>query len=116
VPTYVTGAQILTFVGAGTGTAEEQEWSGACAAAVQAAFDKRLTGVTISDPSPAFDELTAAARLAGAEAYKRKEATFGVTGYADLQNAAIRVAKDYIEGVRPIINRHTLRGPAGGIG
>jgi len=116
MPTYVTGPEITTFVGAESPDADETAWASACASAVQAAIEHRLNGAVVTDPSPAFDELRVAARIAGGEAYKRKEATFGVTGYADLQGAAIRVAKDYVEGVRPIINRYAMRGGSGGIG
>ena len=91
---YVTGAQILTFVGAGAGNADEQEWAGACAAAIESAITERLGGAIIADPSPAHDEISVAARIAGAEAYKRKEAVFGVTGFADLQGNAVRVARE----------------------
>lgn len=110
---YVTGAQILAFVGAGAGSVDEQEWAGACAAAVESAIIERLGGAVIADPSGALDELSAAARIAGAEAYKRKEATFGLAGYADLQGAAIRVARDYMYGVQPLIDRYRI---VGGIG
>lgn len=113
MPTYVTGSQILAFAGVDAPDAAEIEWAGACAAAVQQGIEHRLNGAVIVDPSGAFDELKVAARIAGGEAFKRKEATFGVTGYADLQGAAIRVAKDYLEGVRPIINRYAI---AGGVG
>lgn len=111
---YVTGAQVLAFVGIeGTPSAEDTEWSDACAAAVEAAIISRLGGAVIADPSPALDELSVAARLAAAEAFKRKEATFGVTGYSDLQGAAIRVARDYMDGVYPLVNRWRI---IGGIG
>lgn len=116
MPTYVSEADVLAFVGIETPDAFETAWANLCAAAVQSAFDVRLSGATIVDPSPQFTELKLAARLAAAEAFKRREATFGVTGYADMNNAAIRVARDYVTGVEPIINRYTLRGPAGGIG
>lgn len=110
---YVTAAQVLAFVGASSPSPDETEWATACAAAVESAITERLNGAEIVDPSPALDELAVAARLAAAEAYKRKEATFGVTGYADLQGAAIRVARDYMDGVRPIIDRYRI---VGGIG
>lgn len=109
MPTYVTGPEITTFVGVLTPDAEEIAWGAACASAVQAGIEARLMGAVIVDPSSAFSELRVAARLAGAEAYKRKEATFGVTGFADLQGNAIRVAKDYLEGIRPIIDRYRIR-------
>ena len=110
---YVTGAQVLAFVGITSPSADETDWSDACAAAVDAAITSRLNGGIVPDPSPALDEITVAARLAAAEAYKRKEATFGVTGYSDIQGAAIRVARDYMEGVRPLLDRWRI---VGGIG
>lgn len=110
---YVTGAQVLAFAGIGSPSADETEWSDACAAAVNAAIVKRLGGAVIADPSDALNELKVAARLVAAEAFKRKEATFGVTGYSDLQGAAIRVARDYMDGVYPLVNRWRI---IGGIG
>lgn len=107
---YVTGAQVLAFVGIESPSAAETEWSDACAAAVEAAITSRLGGAVIADPSPAFDELSVAARLAAAEAFKRKEATFGITGYSDLQGAAIRVARDYMDGVKPLVDRYRIVG------
>ena len=111
---YVTGVQVLAFVGADVGiTSAETEWADACAAAVNAAIEYRLGGAVILDPSLAMDEIKVAARIAAGEAYKRKEATFGITGYSDLQGAAIRVARDYMDGVYPLINRWRT---IGGIG
>lgn len=113
---YVTAAQVLAFVGIeGTPSDAETEWATACAAAVESAIVERLGGAEIADPSAALDELSVAARFAAGEAYKRKEATFGVTGYADLQGAAIRVARDYMDGVYPLVNRYRATA-AGGIG
>jgi len=109
----VTGAQILTFVGNKTPAAEDTEWANAIASAVTSGVMIRLNGMVLVDPSPAVDELNVALLLAGAEGYKRREATFGLTGYADLEGSAIRVAKDYLEGMRPIIDRYSA-GP--GIG
>ena len=110
---YVSGAEVLTFVGADTPDTDETNWATACAAAVESAITQRLNGAVIADPSGAHDELHVAARIAAAEAFKRKEAIFGVTGYADLQGAAIRVARDYMDSVRPIIDRYRI---VGGIG
>lgn len=110
---YVTAAQVLAFVGVDTPSGAETEWATACADAVESAIVERLGGAVIADPSGALDELSLAARIAAGEAYKRKEATFGVTGYADLQGAAIRVARDYVDGVYPLVNRYRI---VGGIG
>src|SRR5262245_30296471 len=107
---YVTGAQVLTFVGISTPSGEETEWAGACASAVNAGIDDRLNEFTVDDPSPGFDELKVAARYAAAEAFKRKEAAFGLTGYSDIEGAAIRVSRDYLTGIAPIIARWTIPG------
>lgn len=110
---YVTGAQVLAFAGITSPSEAETEWADACAAAVNAAIVSRLNGAVIADPSEARDELTVAARLAASEAFKRKEATFGLTGFSDLQGAAIRVARDYMDGVKPLVDRYRI---VGGIG
>jgi hypothetical protein len=112
---YVTGGEVLTQVGATSPDADETAWAGLVAGAIESAIAVRLNGAVIVDPSPAFTEIKVAALIAAQEAYKRKEAVFGVTGFADLQGAAIRVARDYMDGVRPILDRYRL-GAGGGIG
>lgn len=102
----VTGAQILDYVGVKAPTASDEEWANAVAKAVTAGATFLLNGAVITAPSAAEDELNVALLIAGAEAYKRREATFGLTGYADLEGSAIRVAKDYMEGVKPIVFRY----------
>lgn len=106
---YPSGADILAFVGVATPSAGESAWADACAAAVEAGITTRLNAAALVEPYPPDmqAELDVAATLAGAEAYKRREATFGLTGYADLEGNAIRVAKDYLEGVKPIIDRYS---------
>jgi len=103
---YVDGAAVLAFVGATAPSTDETAWADAVAAAVESAITERLNGATIADPSPARSELEVAATIAAAEAYKRKEAIFGVTGYSDIQGTAIRVARDYMDSVYPIVNRY----------
>jgi len=121
VAEWTTGTGILAAVGVTAPTAEDSAWSEACAAAVNAGIDVRMRGVAyvsppIDPPVPidpaAYPELTYAATIAGAEAYKRREAVYGLTGYVDLEGAAIRVARDYLEGVAPIIARHATVGIA----
>jgi hypothetical protein len=104
---YVTSASILGFVGIVTPSPAESEWATLVANAVNAGIDTRLNGVVLEDPSPGLDEVKAAAQIAGAEAFKRREATFGLTGYADVEGNAIRIAKDYLSGVAPLIDRHS---------
>jgi len=115
---WVTGDQILGAVGVTLpADAESKAWADACAAAVSAGIDARLVALPVDPPAPpldpgAYPELTFAATVAGAEAYKRREAVYGLTGYVDLEGAAIRVARDYLEGVAPIIARYATFGIA----
>jgi len=100
----LTGAQVLAFVGVKSPTTADTDWANAVAGAVVQGITHRLNGATTTPE--AETELNVAAMIAGAEAYKRREATFGVAGYADLEGNAIRVAKDYLEGMRPVIDRY----------
>ena len=84
-------------------------WAIVCADAVSSGIDARMEGVTVADPAD-FPELQWSALTAGVEAYKRKEAVFGLTGFADLQGAAIRISRDYLEAVAPQIARYATRG------
>ena len=87
------------------------EWAIACAEAVSAGIDRRLEGVTVGAREE-LPEIVWSARTAGAEAYKRREAVFGLTGYVDLQGAAVRVARDYLEAIAPQLARYATRGIA----
>jgi hypothetical protein len=100
---WVTGAEVLAFVGIDAPTPGEDTWADACALAVSQGIDRRLNGGTV--PPDSEGEVHLAATLAAGEAFKRRSAPFGVTGYADLQGVAIRVARDYLEGVKPLVDR-----------
>ena len=102
----LTGAQVLSFVGVKAPTQEQTDWADMVAAAVLSGATTRLNGAVIESPSGAEDELNVAILLAAAEGFKRQEATFGLTGYADLEGNAIRVARDYLAGVQPLIDRY----------
>lgn len=106
IPELVTGAAILAQAGVDTPDAEETAWADVCAQAVQAGVVRRVDRAA-DDPvwDEATPELMDAALIAGVEAYKRRDAPFGVTGYADLQGIAVRVARDYIDTVAPILDR-----------
>jgi len=122
VAQWVTGAGILAAVGVSSpAAADDAAWSEACAAAVNAGIDHRLygmpyVGAPVEPPPPldpaAYAEVTYAATIAGAEAYKRREAVYGLTGYVDLEGAAIRVARDYLAGIDPILARYATIGIA----
>ena len=100
---WVTGAEVLAFVGITAPKPGEVTWSDAVALAVSAAVDRRLNGATV--PPEGEPEVRAAAVLAASEAFRRNSAPFGVTGYSDLAGVAIRVARDYLEGVKPLVDR-----------
>jgi len=121
VTVWIDGATILERAGNANPTTEDSEWADAAASAVNAGIDRRIEGSPIVAPPidppvpvdpAAFPELLVAASYAGVETYKRKEAAFGLTGYVDLQGAAIRVARDYLEAVAPIIARYATFGLA----
>lgn len=108
---WVTGDEILIAAGASPPSEDELEWADLVAGAINAGLDQRMRGVVVLDTAD-YPELLVAARLAGVEGYKRREAVFGITGYVDLQGAAIRIARDYLEGVAPIVARYATVGIA----
>jgi hypothetical protein len=102
---WVSADQILGAVGVTLpADAESTAWAEACAAAVSAGIDARLVGVPMLNALDVdvslYPELVFSATVAGAEAYKRREAVYGLTGYVDL------------EGVAPIIARYATFGIA----
>lgn len=99
----VTGDEILAYVGVKTPSDAESAWADACASAVDQGIMIRLNGAVLTNPPP--DELHTVAIMAGGEAYKRREAPFGVTGFQDTEGA-IRLARDYLSGVQPQIDRY----------
>ena len=105
---FVTGAEILTYVGVKNPTSEDTAWAEACASAVNDGITVRLNGVEIMDPG--IGELHTAAIMAGGETYKRREAPFGITGFHDLEGNAIRISRDYIDSIAPIISRYSVPG------
>lgn len=110
---WTTGSELLTHLGVRSPSSEDSEWAELCAGAVNAGIDHRLADAAMLNPPPdpaLYSELRFAARIAGAEAYKRREAAFGVTGYTDLQGIAIRVARDYLDSIAPIVARYATYG------
>lgn len=110
---WVTADAILAQSGAyadpSTATPADRQWAQLCADAVNAGFDARLAGAVVTGLEA---ELIWSAMSAGVESYKRREATFGLTGYVDLQGAAIRIARDYLEAAAPILARYATVGLA----
>lgn len=105
----LTGAQVLAFVGNTTAQPGDEDtvWADKVAKALVSGLTYRLNGATIAAASGAEDELNVALLIGGAEAYKRREAAFGSAGYADLDGNAIKFARDYLDSVRPLINRYS---------
>lgn len=111
---WVTGSAILDHVGNATPTAGDTSWAGACASAVTAGINTRLGSAADPLPAGALDELTGAALVAGTEAYKRREAPWGITGYVDMSGSAMRVARDWLAAIGPQVDRY--RAVSDGIG
>jgi hypothetical protein len=110
VTEWTTATVILTRSGASSSPSpDDLEYAELCASAVNAGLDDVLEDASTTGTEP---ELLWLASMAGVEAYKRREAVFGVTGYVDLQGVAIRVARDYLEAQRPILNRYATIGLA----
>jgi hypothetical protein len=117
VTEWTTAAVILARSGASSSPSpEDEEFAQVCADAVNAGIDHVLEGSVYVNPlivdPPLPPEVVWLAQMAGVEAFKRREAVFGITGYVDLQGAAIRVARDYLEAQRPILNRYAVPGIA----
>lgn len=89
-------------------------WAAACAAAVSAAIDTLLADdhelAGIDPDGEEWAEITRAATVAGVYAYKQRDAPLGVSTFSDLEGAAIRLARDYIDAIRPILDRYARPG------
>lgn len=111
---FVDGAAVLTYVGSDaegfTPSEADEDWADIAAAAVDAAITTALEDPDLSDSDQLVAELTWAAIVAAGEAYKRRDAPFGVTGYEDAQGAAVRVARDYLTTIGPILDRYRIPG------
>jgi hypothetical protein len=108
---YITKEGLLAFIGKGSPSQIEDEWAQKVTDAINEGIDQRLNGAAVTNPVPA--ELVTAAYLAGSEAFRRREASFGSTGYSDMEGTATRLARDYLDSIAPVINRYNA-GP--GIG
>lgn len=110
--TYVTGAQILVHVGAGTGTAAEQAWAGKCADAIEGAIAARLDSGAVTPNSAGVDELEVAALTDGAALYNSKASPNGILSM-NIDGQAVRMGADSLRAVIPVIHRIH---PTAGIG
>jgi hypothetical protein len=110
----VSGTQILEQLRVTVPLPEDRTWADVCAGAVNAGISARLADAPLVNPPPPelYAELSWAALTAGTEAYKRREAIFGLTGFVDMAGAAVRVSRDYLDSVAPIIARYATVGLA----
>jgi hypothetical protein len=102
---WVTGSAILTHVRVTSPSAEDAAWADACALAVSTGIDRMLG--TQPDPLPedVYNEVVGNALTAGGDAYRRRDTPFGLSNYSDMAGIATRVARDYLEGIRPQLER-----------
>ena len=120
----VTGAEVLALAGTPRPAADQIAWADMAAAAMCAAVAGYL-GTYPTDPpteppdvpadTPGYAEVKPAAELAAIELYKRREAPFGSTSYADAYGQAIRLARDYLHPILPTLRRwHPTAGVVAG--
>lgn len=101
---WVDSDQGLDFVRVSNPNADEQKWSILLSEAINSAIDSYL-GAVVLDES-ATDEIKAAAYRAFGYAWKYREAPFGEAQWLDEQGGAIRLAGDWIDPIKPILNRY----------
>jgi hypothetical protein len=106
---WTSSASILALAGVTAPTGDDTAWAVSCADGINAEIDVYL-GLGAIAPEPDRDgAIGRVADLAGVEAYKRREAPFGITGFADLEGAAVRLARDSLEGQKPTLDRWRVR-------
>ena len=102
---WVTGDEILQHVRVAAPKPDDVSWADECASAVSHGIDNYL-GVQ-PDPLPVgmYEEVRANALTAGGDAYRRRDAPFGMAGYSDVSGISERVARDYLNGIYPQLDR-----------
>jgi hypothetical protein len=109
----VTGAEVLALAGTPRPTPDQAAWADKAAGAMTAAVNNYLGEYVWAYPGeyvidlgyPGWEELKPAAELAAVELYKRREAPFGSTSYADAYGQAIRLSRDYLAPILPTLRR-----------
>ncbi len=105
---YVTAAQILTNVGKGAGTAQEQADAALCAAAIEGAIATRLEGEIPS--AGGTDELEVAALLDGSALFNSLATPHGIASIG-IDGDAVRLGADSLRALKPVIARvHSMAG------
>jgi hypothetical protein len=105
----ITGAELLAWMGTRNPSTADTDWADLCAAAFDQAITMYLDWPTVTPAIvPAdYPELHTAALLGAGEAYRRRDAPYGTTGFVEpAMGAVIRFARDYIESVKPILFRY----------
>lgn len=94
----------MAFVRVSNPTPDEAEWATALAEAIESGFNRYLGTVTLNDDAVA--EIHAAALRAFGYAWKYREAPFGEAQWLDEQGGAVRLAGDWLDPIKPILNRY----------
>ena len=100
---WVTPASGLNFVRITTPNPGESDWADMLAPAINAAIWKYLGNWVRTDIADA--EIRAAAHRAFGYGWKYREAPFGEAQWLDEQGGAVRLAKDWIDPIKPILDR-----------
>jgi len=99
----LTTASGLAFVRVTNPSQGESDWASMLSVAINTAISAYLGDVALA--SPAWAEIDAAAHRAFGYAWKYREAPFGEAQWLDEQGGAVRLARDWIEPIKPILNR-----------
>lgn len=105
---WVTPAEGLAFVRIVTPTDGETAWSISLANAINAGIDQYL-GTPTTNPliyNALPNEIETAALRAFGYAWKYREAPFGEAQWLDEQGGSVRLARDWIDPIKPILNRY----------
>jgi hypothetical protein len=102
---WVTPAQGLGFVRIVTPTQGETDWANTLAPAINSAIDEYLgAGFEVSYPPQI--EISAAALRSFGYAWKYREAPFGEAQWLDEQGGSVKLARDWIDPIKPILARY----------
>lgn len=94
----------LDFVRVSAPNTDEQKWAISLSKAINAGVDGYLGEVTLTQYGT--EEIESAALRAFGYAWKYREAPFGEAQWLDEQGGAIRLAGDWLEPIKPILNRY----------
>jgi len=110
--TALTPTTGLAFVRISSPNQGEQDWADMLAPAINSAVVAYLGDVILDVDAQV--EVDAASHRAFGYGWKYREAPFGEAQWLDEQGGAVRLARDWIEPIKPILDR--WRDPTGMIG